>query len=54
MQEEEGDGGKDEVGKHGCTGKSVLIAVEKRASLEGSNATGAGDKGEGARAPLGV
>lgn len=25
--------GKHEVGKHGCTGKRVLIAVENRASL---------------------
>lgn len=46
--------GKHEVGKHGCTGKRVLIAVENRTSLEGSNATGSGDKGEGARPALGV
>lgn len=47
-------GGKDEVGKHGCTGKRVLNAVENRTSLEGSNERGAGDKGERVRAPLGV
>lgn len=46
--------GKDEVGKHGYTGKSALNAVENRTSLEGSNGTGAGDKGEGVRASLGM
>lgn len=47
-------GGKDEVGKHGYTGKRALNAVENRTSLEGSNGARAGDKGGGVRAPLGV
>lgn len=52
--EAERTGGKGEVGKHGYTGKRALNAEENRTSLEGSNGTGAGDKGEGMRAPVGA